>query len=231
MSHEKILVVDDELDLVKLVQYNLEKDGYQAMSAANGEDALVVARKERPELVLLDLMLPGMDGLEVCKKLKADPDTAGIAIIMVTAKGEEADITAGLKLGADDYVTKPFSPKELVARVQAVLRRTRAFSSPKEYIEIDGLTIDVSKHEVAVKGETVPLTLTEFRLLHRLASRPGRVFARDQLIDAVSGQDTAVTDRTIDVHIASLRKKLKPFASSIVTIRGIGYKFKDYVQE
>ncbi len=231
MSHEKILVVDDELDLVKLVQYNLEKDGYQAMSAANGEDALVVARKERPELVLLDLMLPGMDGLEVCKKLKADPDTAGIAIIMVTAKGEEADITAGLKLGADDYVTKPFSPKELVARVQAVLRRTRAFSSPKESIEIDGLTIDVSKHEVAIKGETVPLTLTEFRLLHRLASRPGRVFTRDQLIDAVSGQDTAVTDRTIDVHIASLRKKLKPFASSIVTIRGIGYKFKDYVQE
>lgn len=228
MPKEKILVVDDELDLVKLIQYNLGKDGYLALSAANGEDALVAARKERPELILLDLMLPGMDGLEVCKKLKADPDTANIAIIMVTAKGEEADITAGLKLGADDYVTKPFSPRELLARVQAVLRRTQAFSSPKDYIEIDGLTIDVNKHEVALKGETVTLTLTEFRLLHRLASRPGRVFARDQLIDAVSGQDTAVTDRTIDVHIASLRKKLKSFAGFIVTIRGIGYKFKDY---
>ncbi|MFN3530966.1 MAG: response regulator [Candidatus Brocadia sp.] len=227
MSNEKILVVDDEQDLVKLIRYHLEKEGYKVISAFNGGDALFLTRKERPELVILDLMLPGIDGLEVCKKLKADQELAHTAIIMLTAKGEEADITIGLKLGADDYMTKPFSPKELVARVQAVLRRTQSTVTIKDYIEIEGLTIDLHKHEVTIKNEPIPLTLTEFRLLHQLASKPGRVFTRDQLLDAVSGPETCVIDRTIDVHIASLRKKLKTFANRIITIRGIGYKFRE----
>ncbi|OQZ04726.1 MAG: DNA-binding response regulator [Candidatus Brocadia sp. UTAMX1] len=227
MAKEKILVVDDEQDLVKLIRYHLEKDGYQVLSAYNGEDALFLSRKERPELLILDLMLPGMDGLEVCKKLKADRDLTNTAIVMLTAKGEEADITTGLKLGADDYITKPFSPKELVARAQAVLRRTKNASAVQEYIKIDDLTIDLDKHEVIIKNEPVQLTLAEFKILYHLARKPGRVFTRDQLLDAVSGPETAVTDRTIDVHVASLRKKLKTFANRIATIRGIGYKFKE----
>lgn len=227
MSKEKILVVDDEQDLVKLVRFNLEKDGYKVISAFNGEDALFLARKERPALIILDLMLPGIDGLEVCKKLKADQELTNIAIIMLTAKGEESDITVGLKLGADDYVTKPFSPKELLARIQAVLRRTKISSSTKDYIEIDDLIINMHKHEVTIKNEIIPLTLTEFKILHQLASKPGRVFTRDQLLDAISGSETFVVDRTIDVHIASLRKKLSAFANRIITIRGIGYKFRE----
>lgn len=227
MAKEKILVVDDEQDLVKLIRYHLEKDGYRVLSAYNGEDALFLSRKERPELLILDLMLPGMDGLEVCKRLKADRDLTNTAIVMLTAKGEEADITTGLKLGADDYITKPFSPKELVARAQAVLRRTKNASAVQEYIKIDDLTIDLDKHEVIIKNEPVQLTLAEFKILYHLARKPGRVFTRDQLLDAVSGPETAVTDRTIDVHVASLRKKLKTFANRIATIRGIGYKFKE----
>lgn len=227
MSKEKILVVDDEQDLVKLIRYHLEKDGYKVLCAYNGEDALFLARKERPELVILDLMLPGIDGLEVCKKLKADQELADTAIVMLTAKGEEADITTGLKLGADDYMTKPFSPKELVARIQAVLRRTKNTSATKDYITIGDLTIDLYKHEVTVRNKPIPLTLAEFRLLYHLAGRAGRVFTRDQLLDAVSGTETCVIDRTIDVHIASLRKKLKDFATRIITIRGIGYKFRE----
>lgn len=229
MSKEKILVVDDEQDLVKLLRYNLEKDGYKVETAYNGEDALFLARKARPELVILDLMLPGIDGLEVCKKLKADPELANIAIVMLTAKGEEADITLGLKLGADDYVIKPFSPKELVARVRTVLRRSKTTSAAKDYIKIDNLTMDLHKHEVTIDNEPVQLTLAEFKLLHQLVSKPGYVFTRDRLLDAVSGTETFVLGRTVDVHIVSLRKKLKDYASRIVTIRGIGYKFKEYL--
>lgn len=227
MSKEKILIVDDEQDLVKLVRFNLEKDGYKVISASNGEDALLLARKERPDLIVLDLMLPGIDGLEVCKKLKTDTELVNIAVIMLTAKGEESDITLGLKLGADDYITKPFSPKELVARVQAVLRRAKTSLETKAYIEIDSLKIDVYKHEVTIKDEVVPLTLTEFKLLHQLASKPGRVFTRDQLLDAVSGPETFVIDRTIDVHIVALRKKLKKYADRLITVRGVGYKFRE----
>ncbi|UJS16597.1 MAG: response regulator [Candidatus Jettenia sp.] len=228
MPKEKILIVDDEQDLVKLIRYHLEKDGYKVLSASNGEDALFMARRERPELVVLDLMLPGIDGLEVCKKLKTTPELTTIAIVMLTAKGEESDITVGLKLGADDYITKPFSPKELIARIQAVLRRIKTSLVKRDYIEIGNLAIDVYKHEVSIQGESIPLTLTEFKLLHQLANKPGRVFTREQLLDAVSGPEITVIDRTIDVHIASLRKKLKSFANFIVTIRGIGYKFKEY---
>lgn len=228
MPKEKILIVDDEQDLVKLIRYHLEKDGYKVISASNGEDALFLARRERPELIVLDLMLPGIDGLEVCKKLKTNPELVAIAIVMLTAKGEEADITVGLRLGADDYVTKPFSPKELTARIQAVLRRTKTTLTTRDYIEIGDLAIDVYKHEVSIKGESIALTLTEFKLLHQLANKPGRVFTREQLLDVVSGSEISVIDRTIDVHIASLRKKLKSFANFIITVRGIGYKFKEY---
>lgn len=228
MPKEKILIVDDEQDLVKLIRYHLEKDGYKVISASNGEDALFLARRERPELIVLDLMLPGIDGLEVCKKLKTNPELVSIAIVMLTAKGEEADITVGLRLGADDYVTKPFSPKELTARIQAVLRRTKTTLTTRDYIEIGDLAIDVYKHEVSIKGESIALTLTEFKLLHQLANKPGRVFTREQLLDVVSGSEISVIDRTIDVHIASLRKKLKSFANFIITVRGIGYKFKEY---
>ena len=227
MSKEKILIVDDEQDLVKLTRYNLEKEGYKVISAYNGEDALFLARREKPELIILDIMLPGIDGLEVCKKLKADPELANIAILMLTAKGEEIDITLGLKLGADDYITKPFSLKELIARVQAILRRVRTSATPKDYIEIDRLRIDTYKHEVTINGETIPLTLTEFKILQQLASKPGRVFTRDQLLDAVSGPETFVIDRTIDVHIVALRKKLKKYADRLITVRGIGYKFRE----
>ena len=227
MSNEKILVVDDEQDIVKLIRYHLEKNGYKAFFAYNGDDALLLVKREKPELVILDLMLPGINGIEICKKIKADNELAAIAIVMLTAKGEEADITLGLKLGADDYITKPFSPKELMARIHAVLRRVNTASTTKEYIEIDSLTIDKHKHEVAIQNEIIPLTLSEFKLLHKLAGNPGRVFTRDQLLDAVSGTEICVIDRTIDVHIASLRKKLKGFANRIITIRGIGYKFSE----
>ncbi len=227
MSKELILVVDDEHDLVKLVRYHLEKDGYKVIAAYRGEDALLLARKKRPDLIVLDLMLPGIDGLEVCKRLKADHALTHIAIIVLTAKGEESDITTGLKLGADDYMTKPFSPKELVARVQAVLRRMQSVSATNDSIKIDDFVIDLSKHEVTIRNEPIPLTFTEFKLLHQLASKPGRVFTRDQLLDTVSGSESVVTGRSIDVHIASLRKKLKDFSNRIITIHGIGYKFRE----
>ncbi len=227
MPKEKILVVDDEEDLLKLIRFHLEKDGYKVLTATNGEDALFLTRRERPELIILDLMLPGIDGFEVCKKIKTTPELAHTAVVMLTAKGEEVDVTLGLKLGADDYVTKPFSLKELVARVQAVLRRTQISSIIKDHIEIGELTLDVYKHEVTIKNNPVPLTLTEFKILHQLVSNPGRVFTRDDLINVVSGSETIVIDRTIDVHIASLRKKLKAFSNYIITIRGIGYKFKE----
>lgn len=227
MPKEKILIVDDEQDIVKLIRFHLEKNGYKVVCAYNGEDALFFARTERPELIILDIMLTGIDGLEVCKRLKMNPELANIAIVMLTAKGEKDDVTVGLRLGADDYVTKPFSPKELIARVEAVLRRMKTSSTKKNYIEINGLAVDVHKYEVTIKGEIIPLTLTEFKILHQLTSTPGRVYTREQLIDAASGPETSVIDRTIDVHIASLRKKLKSFADRILTIRGIGYKFKE----
>ncbi len=227
MSKEKILVVDDEQDLVESVRHNLGKYGYEAVTAYNGGDALFLARKVRPELVILALGLPDINGLEVCKKLKAYPELAGIAVILLTAKGEEVDITLGMKLGADDYVAKPFSPKELVARVRAVLRRPKNTSAIKDYIKIDTLIIDLCKHEVTIKNEPIQLTRTEFKLLYQFVSKPGRVFTRDRLLDAISGSETFAIGRTVDVHIVSLRKKLKAYADRIVTIYGIGYKFKE----
>jgi len=228
MAKEHILVVDDEADIRKLVEYNLAKEGYKIACAATGEDALKKARAAVPDLVILDLMLPGVDGLEVCRLLKSDAKTQRIPIVMLTAKGEESDIVAGLELGAADYVTKPFSPRVLVARVRAVLRRGAAKPVDESAaITVGGLAIHPGRHEVLVKGKAVDLTATEFRILHFLARRPGWVFTRYQIVEAARGEDAAVTDRSVDVHIVSLRRKLGPSGSKIETVRGVGYRFKD----
>jgi len=228
MARERILVVDDEEDILELVSYNLDKDGYRVQCVATGEDALKAARAEPPDLILLDLMLPGVDGLEVCRLLKNDSRTASVAIVMLTAKGEEADIVAGLELGADDYVTKPFSPRVLLARVKAVLRRRSAEPvGEDDAVRVGDLFIHPGRHEVLAGGEAVELTATEFRILHCLARRPGWVFTRYQIVDQAQGPDAMVTDRSVDVHIVSLRRKLGAFGRHIETVRGIGYRLKE----
>jgi two-component system phosphate regulon response regulator PhoB len=227
MANESILVVDDEEDVLELVRYNLDKSGYQVETASSGEEALAKARRKLPDLVILDLMLPGMDGLEVCKKLKNDAKTEGLPIIVLTAKGEETDIVTGLELGADDYVTKPFSPKVLIARVRRILRRAVSREVEKPPIRIRDLVMDPGRREVLVKGKQVNLTFTEFNILYALARRPGLVFTRYQIVDAVRGDDYPVTDRAVDVQIVSLRKKLGSCGGYIETVRGVGYRFKD----
>ena len=228
MAQESVLVVDDEEDILQLVSYNLAREGYKLRCAATGEEALSMARGELPALILLDLMLPGTDGLEVCKLLKADPRTAGVPIIMLTAKGEEADVVTGLELGADDYMTKPFSPRVLVARVRAVLRRGAASATDdRAVVKVGELVIDPGRHEVMARGESVELTFTEFRILHLLARRPGWVFTRYQIVDGVRGADAIVTDRSVDVHIVSLRRKLGDLSDYVETVRGVGYRMKD----
>ncbi len=227
MTRKKILVVDDEKDILKLIEYNLEKEGYEIFKAIAGEEAIELAKRESPNLIILDLMLPELDGLEVCKILKRDDKTNSIPIIMLTAKGEESDIIVGLTLGADDYITKPFSLKVLIARVKTILRRPEEKSLLKEVIQTKDLTIDIPKYKVTLKGKTVELTKIEFNLLKCLSSNPGQVFTRDQLLDRAWPEETFIVDRAIDVHIRRLRKKLKTAAKFIVTIRGIGYKFKE----
>jgi len=227
MEPTTVLVVDDEADIVSLLEYHLKRENYVVLSAKDGESALRLAREKGPHLILLDLMLPGIDGLEVCKALKADPATASIRIVMLTAKGEEADIVTGLELGADDYVPKPFSPRVLLARVKAVLRRRQEARAESAVLRIGGLHIDPDRHEVKAHGERCELTATEFRLLRHMVQRPGRVFTRDQLINAARGDDVVVVDRTVDVHIASLRRKLGECGGLIETVRGIGYRFRD----
>jgi len=230
MPSEKILIIEDEEDILALVHYNLAREGFQVACATSGEEGLSLAGEERPALILLDLMLPGVDGLEVCRRLRADEPTAEIPIVMMTAKGEESDVVAGLELGADDYVTKPFSPKILVARVRAVLRRRGARTSAEEEAEalVHGdLVIHPGRNEVLVAGSPAELTFTEFRVLHFLASRPGWVFTRYQIVNAVRGEDYAVTDRAVDVQIVGLRKKLGPCGELIETVRGVGYRFRD----
>ena len=222
-----ILAVDDEADILELISFNLEKEGYQVRCAASGEEALDMAGTVDPELVLLDIMLPGMNGLEVCKRLKRQARTSDIPVIMLSARGEETDIVAGLELGADDYVTKPFSTRVLIARVRAAMRRMNGRGPENDLIEIDDLSICPSRFEVLVKGEPVELTYSEFKTLHTLAKQPGRVFTRYQIVDAVRGEDYAVTDRAVDVQMVSLRKKLKHCGKYIETIRGIGYRLKD----
>jgi two-component system phosphate regulon response regulator PhoB len=228
MSGESILVVDDEEDILELVNYNLTREGYNVSCAETGDQALKMARADMPDLILLDLMLPGTDGLEVCKILKNDPRTTSVPIVMLTAKGEEADIVTGLELGADDYVTKPFSPRVLLARIKAVLRRAQSrVPDESSSVKVGDLVIHPSRHEVLADGEPVELTYTEFRLLHFLARRPGWVFTRYQIVDGVRGPDAIVTDRSVDVHIVSLRRKLGDLGSYIETVRGVGYRMKD----
>jgi two-component system phosphate regulon response regulator PhoB len=228
MAREHILVVDDEDDILELVRYNLEKAGYRVTCSASGGDAVKAARGNVPDLVVLDLMLPGLDGLEVCTLLKNDPKTRDAAIVMLTARGEEPDIVRGLELGADDYITKPFSPRILLARIQAVLRRREAEAKEKDAIlRIHDLVIHPGRHEVVMNGETLDLTFTEFRLLHYLARRPGWVFTRSQIVDAVRGEGYAVTDRAVDVQVVGLRKKLGPAGHYIETVRGVGYRMKE----
>ena len=228
MAKERILVVDDEEDILELVRFNLDREGYQVISTTSGEKALKIAKTEFPDLIVLDLMLPGIDGLECTKLLKNDPDTMDIPIVMLTAKGEEADIVTGLELGADDYITKPFSPRILVARVRAVLRRK--IKEPMEessVLRIHDLVIHPGRREVLIDGKPVQLTFTEFGILKFLAIRPGWVFTRSQIVDAVRGDDYFVTDRSVDVQIVGLRKKLGPAGNYIETVRGVGYRFKE----
>jgi two-component system alkaline phosphatase synthesis response regulator PhoP len=227
MSKGTILVIDDEKDLIELVRYNLRSEGFEVLAARDGESGVREALDRRPDLVLIDLMLPGIDGLEVCHRLRADERTSRIPLIMLTAKSSEADRIVGLELGADDYVTKPFSPRELAARVKAVLRRAGARQEPPDVIRRGALEIDLGRHEVSCGSDTVELTATEFRLLHLLAARPGRVFSRSELIDGALGHDVAVLDRTIDVHVVALRKKLGKCGGWIETIRGFGYRFRE----
>jgi DNA-binding response OmpR family regulator len=225
-----VLVVDDEKDLVELISYNLRRNGYDVLTAGNGKEALETAQRAIPDLVLLDLMLPGMEGTEVTRRLKSDPRTAGIPIIMVTAKGEEPDVVLGLTIGADDYITKPFSPKILMARLSAVIRRREAHaqeSSDPPALKAGPVTIDLSRHEVSVEGESIRLTLTEFKLLAALLAGRGRVLTRDQLMDKAMGLDIAVTDRAIDVHINSIRRKLGAANWVVHTVRGVGYRMQD----
>ncbi len=224
----KILVVDDEEDILDLVNYNLSRNGYQVTCGATGEEGLRLARTEVPELIILDLMLPGLDGLEVCRILKNDPRTSIIPILMLTAKGDEADIVTGLELGADDYVTKPFSPRVLMARAKAVLRRAQGEATPETAtVKRGDLVIDPVRREVRIAGKPIELTFTEFGLLFHLASRPGWVFTRNQLIDAVHGPDYPATDRSVDVQVVGLRKKLESYGKYIETVRGVGYRFKE----
>jgi two-component system alkaline phosphatase synthesis response regulator PhoP len=228
MPKERILVVDDEEDILELVRYNLVKEGYHVTGALTGEDALKKARSEVFDLVVLDLMLPGIDGLDVAKKLKTDKKTENVPIVMLTAKGEEADIVTGLELGADDYVTKPFSPRVLVARIRATLRRkTNKPDDGTSVVRIHDLEIDPGRRSVLVFGKPVDLTYTEFQLLYIMARRPGWVFTRSHIVDAVRGDDYPVTDRSVDVQIVGLRKKLGTCSKYIETVRGVGYRFRE----
>jgi len=229
---QKILVVEDEPDISKLVSYNLTQEHFKVLTAEDGEQALKVIQREKPNLVVLDLMLPGLSGIEVCKILRDRPETAKLPILMLTAKAGESDRIVGLELGADDYLTKPFSPREMVARVRAILRRANLAASNDAPIAYDkgGLKIDFTTYEVSARGTTVKLTLKEFELLRFLVQNPNRVLSRDQLLDRVWGGETFVTPRTVDVHIRRLRKAIEKDDSNpkwILTLRGVGYKFDE----
>jgi two-component system, OmpR family, alkaline phosphatase synthesis response regulator PhoP len=229
MDRTRILAVDDEEDIRELLRYNLEKDGFEVSAAESGEKALELLRSEKPDLILLDLMLPGMDGFEVCRILKRNTGTSAIPIVILSAKGEESDVVAGLELGADDYVTKPFSPKVLIARVRAALRRRRPppGSDDESVFEIHNLIIDPGRFEVRVEGIAIDLTRTEFALLRFLSRHPGWVFTRSQIIDSIKGADYPVTDRSVDVQIVGLRKKLGSAGKFIETVHGVGYRFME----
>jgi len=226
MRGKRVLVVDDEEDIQELVKYNLTKEGYLVLCASTGEDGVALAKKEQPQLVILDLMLPGVDGLDVCRTLRSDQSTKHIAIIMLTAKGDDIDMVYGLEVGADDYIVKPFSPRVLLARVKSVLRREHAIKA-EGTVSFPGLSINIERHQVTVDSERLDLTRTEFQILHLLTRNPGIVFSRFQIVDKVHGDNYAVTDRSVDVQIVGLRKKLGGIGQFIETVRGVGYRFKD----
>lgn len=228
-AKKNILVVEDEEDILALLHFNLIKAGYAVDCASCGEEGLKKVREKVPDLILLDLMLPGIDGLELCRRLREDEATSEVPIIMLTARGEEGDVVRGLELGADDYMTKPFSIKVLLARLQTVLRRRRQLidNNIAEELKIGSLLIHPGRNLVQIEGQSVDLTFTEFRVLVALARRPGWVFTRYQIVNAVRGEDYAVTDRAVDVQIAGLRKKLGSCGHYIETVRGVGYRFKE----
>lgn len=227
--NQRILIIEDEPDIIEVLKYNLEKNHFSVASAASGEAGLKAAGELLPDLVLLDLMLPGIDGLEVCRRLRDDQRTRDIPVVMLTAKGTESDVVVGLTLGADDYIVKPFNTSELMARIKAVLRRTepREGEAQGEILTSGPLRVDLSKHVASLDGAPIELTLSEFKLLTFLMKKKGRVFTRDQLLDAVVGPDVFVTARNIDVHVAALRKKLGRYGGCIITVRGVGYRFEE----
>jgi two-component system phosphate regulon response regulator PhoB len=229
MSKETILIVDDEEDIVALIKYNLGNEGYSTLTAFSGEQAIKIAKQFQPDLICLDLMLPGIDGLEVTKYLRNNEKTNRIPIVMLTAKGEESDIVLGLEMGANDYISKPFSPKVLIARIRAIFRRRKKdLDLEPERINQEGsLIIDRAKHLVTIDGNLLDLTLSEFELLSFLLDKKGWVFTRKQIVDALHGESYSVTERSVDVIIVGLRKKLKNHASEIETVRGVGYRFKE----
>ena len=228
MSRQSVLVVEDEEDIMEVIRFNLEKEGYEVHQALSGEKALQVIENNLPSLVLLDLMLPGINGLDLCRIFKQNDRTKAIPVIMLTAKSEDADIVAGLEMGAEDYITKPFSPRVLVARVRTILRRRESgVKDDSSVIQVEGMQIHPGRHEVTMGDNVVDLTPSEFRILHYLARRPGWVYSRDQIIDAIRGHGYVVTDRAIDVQVVGLRKKLGDYGKLIETVRGIGYRFRD----
>ncbi|MBA59030.1 MAG: DNA-binding response regulator [Gammaproteobacteria bacterium] len=227
MNGKNVVVVEDEPDIVEVVSYNLKREGYTVTSKNRGDEGLNLIRNQLPDIVILDLMLPGLDGLSICQQMKSDPSTREIPIIIISAKGEESDVVIGLEMGADDYLAKPFSPRELLARIKAVLRRgTARKENDSQRVVIRELVIDVARHEVKIGDLSINLTSTEFKILYALASSRGRAFSREQLLNQVIGLGVVVVDRNIDVHIRSVRKKLgKEYSSMIETIRGVGYRF------
>jgi two-component system phosphate regulon response regulator PhoB len=228
LSSPLVLVVEDEPDIANLIEFHVSRAGYRTSVAASGRDALKAAERELPDLVMLDIMLPDVDGLTVCRKLKSGETTGEVPIIFVSAKGEEADVVSGLELGADDYVTKPFSPKVLLARIGAVMRRTQPEEVAERPLLVSGrLTLDPDRHLVKVDGAVIDLTLTQYRILDYLATRPGFVRTRRQIVSAVHGDGTVLSGRAIDVHVAGLRKALGDLAAAIETVRGVGYRLRE----
>lgn len=228
MAKEHILVVEDDADIRELVTYNLKREGFLVSSTLSGMEGIRVAQSDNPHLMVLDIMLPDINGLEVCRQLKQGTATKSIPVIMLTAKGEDADVVSGLAAGADDYVVKPFSPKVLLARIKTVLRRgVSQMAGPDSVLSVHSLAIHPGRHEVTVHGKQVALTLTEFGILHLLARKPGWVFSRYQIVDEVRGSDVLVTDRAVDVQIVGLRRKLGTAGDVIETVRGVGYRMRD----
>ena len=229
MTQKKIVIVEDEPDIMEILQYNLRREGFEVNTATDGRQGLSLIQQIKPDLALLDLMLPGMEGLEICKTLKENKATQTISVIMITAKSEESDIILGLGVGADDYIAKPFSPKEVVARIKAVLRRNQVNENTSEesFIELGPLKIFPQQYQVEIKGKSISLTLSEFRILQTLTSKPNRAFTRDQLLHETVGEQVVVVDRNIDVHIRAIRKALGEYDKLIETVRGVGYRITD----